>query len=155
MIIKKKNNQLVKMMSQNEKSQSAAAAASSKKRDDSLPNEKTAKIIEEDIKASRLIKKLSITNREERSVDYSCILRKTGNLSEIVRKRMLLKKMASCNTDKSTRSLFRNNFSYSLEKDHIPKVERRLIIRKVIKHKVESISNDFLVFRILVKIVRD
>jgi len=57
-----------------------------------------------------------------RSLDYPCIIRKGQDLSDIVRRRMLYSKI-----NKQQQG---NNFSISLEREHIPKVPRKIIIRQ-------------------------
>ncbi|UJR28674.1 hypothetical protein I4U23_009903 [Adineta vaga] len=58
----------------------------------------------------------------QRSLDYPCIVRKAHDLSDIVRRRMLYSKI-----NKQQQG---NNFSISLEREHIPKVSRKIIIRQ-------------------------
>ncbi|CAF3060393.1 unnamed protein product [Rotaria sp. Silwood2] len=58
----------------------------------------------------------------QRSLDYPCIVRKAQDLSDIVRTRMLYSKM-----NKQQQG---NNFSISLEREHVPKVPRKIIIRQ-------------------------
>ncbi|CAF0936519.1 unnamed protein product [Adineta ricciae] len=58
----------------------------------------------------------------QRSLDYPCIVRKAQDLSDIVRRRMLYSKI-----NKQQQG---NNFSISLEREHIPKVPRKIIIRQ-------------------------
>ena len=57
----------------------------------------------------------------QRSLDYPCIVRKGPDLSDIVRRRMLYSKISKQQGD---------SFSASLERDHIPKVPRKIIIRQ-------------------------
>ncbi|CAF0899970.1 unnamed protein product [Rotaria sp. Silwood1] len=58
----------------------------------------------------------------QRSLDYPCIVRKAQDLSDIVRTRMLYSKM-----NKQQQG---NHFSISLEREHVPKVPRKIIIRQ-------------------------
>ncbi|CAF3906692.1 unnamed protein product [Adineta steineri] len=70
-------------------------------------------------------KSLFIVNNSflpQRSLDYPCIVRKGQDLSDIVRRRMLYAKI-----NKQQQG---NNFSISLEREHIPKVPRKIIIRQ-------------------------
>ena len=57
----------------------------------------------------------------QRSLDYPCIVRKAPDLSDIVRRRMLYSKISKQQG---------NDFSMSLERDHVPKVPRKIIIRQ-------------------------
>lgn len=57
----------------------------------------------------------------QRSLDYPCIVRKAPDLSDIVRRRMLYSKISKQQGE---------SFSHSLERDHIPKVPRKIIIRQ-------------------------
>ncbi|CAF0737478.1 unnamed protein product [Rotaria sordida] len=58
----------------------------------------------------------------QHSLDYPCIVRKAQDLSDIVRTRMLHSKL-----NKQQQG---NNFSISLEREHVPKVPRKIIIRQ-------------------------
>jgi hypothetical protein len=58
----------------------------------------------------------------QRSLDYPCIVRKAQDLSDIVRRRMLYSKISKQQQGDS--------FSISLERDHVPKVPRKIIIRQ-------------------------
>ncbi|CAF2557883.1 unnamed protein product [Rotaria sp. Silwood2] len=58
----------------------------------------------------------------QRSLDYPCIVRKAPDLSDIVRQRMLYSKMSKQQQGE--------NFSLSLEREHVPKVPRKIIIRQ-------------------------
>lgn len=58
----------------------------------------------------------------QRSLDYPYIVRKTQDLSDIVRRRMLYTKISKQQQGDS--------YSISLERDHIPKVPRKIIIRQ-------------------------
>jgi hypothetical protein len=58
----------------------------------------------------------------QRSLDYPCIVRKTHDLSDIVRRRMLYTKI--------TKQQQGENFNISLEREHVPKVPRKIIIRQ-------------------------
>ena len=58
----------------------------------------------------------------QRSLDYPCIVRKAQDLSDIVRRRMLYSKI-----NKQQQG---DNFSISLEREHVPKVPRKIIIRQ-------------------------
>ena len=58
----------------------------------------------------------------QRSIDYPCIVRKAPDLSDIVRRRMLYSKISKQQQGE--------NFSLSLEREHIPKVPRKIIIRQ-------------------------
>ncbi|CAF0986719.1 unnamed protein product [Rotaria sp. Silwood1] len=57
----------------------------------------------------------------QRSLDYPCIVRKAPDLSDIVRQRMLYAKISKQQGE---------NFSLSLEREHVPKVPRKIIIRQ-------------------------
>lgn len=57
----------------------------------------------------------------QRSLDYPCIVRKAQDLSDIVRRRMLYSKIKQQQGDQ---------FSISLEREHVPKVPRKIIIRQ-------------------------
>ncbi|CAF3449487.1 unnamed protein product [Rotaria socialis] len=61
----------------------------------------------------------------QRSIDYPCIVRKTQDLSDIVRTRMLYSKI-----NKQQQQQQGNSFSISLEREHVPKVPRKIIIRQ-------------------------
>ena len=63
-------------------------------------------------------------SERQRSIDYPYIVRKTPNLSDVVRKRLLFQKV--------TRNalLLGESISSSTEKEHIPKAVRRIIIRQ-------------------------
>lgn len=64
-------------------------------------------------------------SNRQRSIDYPYIVRKTPNLSDVVRKRMLFKKV--------TNNVFRlgnESISGSLEKEHIPRAVRKMVIRQ-------------------------
>ena len=67
---------------------------------------------------------LSVNNTllPQRSLDYPCIVRKAHDLSDIVRRRMLYSKI-----NKQQQG---DNFSISLEREHVPKVPRKIIIRQ-------------------------
>lgn len=58
----------------------------------------------------------------QRSLDYPYIVRKAQDLSDIVRRRMLYSKI-----NKQQQG---DNYSMSLERDHVPKVPRKIIIRQ-------------------------
>jgi hypothetical protein len=58
----------------------------------------------------------------QRSLDYPCIIRKAHDLSDIVRRRMLY---SSINKQQQG-----DSFSISLEREHVPKVPRKIIIRQ-------------------------
>ena len=58
----------------------------------------------------------------QRSQDYPCIVRKTPVLSDIVRRRMLYTKIS--------KQQQRENFSLSLEREHVPKVPKKIIVRQ-------------------------
>jgi len=58
----------------------------------------------------------------QRSLDYPCIVRKAQDLSDIVRRRMLY---ATINKQQQG-----DHFSISLEREHVPKVLRKIIIRQ-------------------------
>ena len=58
----------------------------------------------------------------QRSLDYPCIVRKTHDLSDMVRRRMLYTKISKQQQGES--------FSLSLEREHVPKVPRKIIIRQ-------------------------
>jgi hypothetical protein len=58
----------------------------------------------------------------QRSLDYPCIVRKAHDLSDIVRRRMLYTKI-----NKQQQG---ENFSISMEREHVPKVPRKIIIRQ-------------------------
>ncbi|CAF0956610.1 unnamed protein product [Brachionus calyciflorus] len=60
----------------------------------------------------------------QRSIDYPCIVRKAPKLSDIVRKRLLFQKVSRGAT------LLGESFSNSIEKDHVPKTPRKIIIRQ-------------------------
>lgn len=60
----------------------------------------------------------------QRSIDYPCIVRKTPKLSDIVRKRLLFQKASRGAT------LLGESFSNSMEKEHVPKAPRKIIIRQ-------------------------
>ncbi|CAF3855710.1 unnamed protein product [Rotaria magnacalcarata] len=62
---------------------------------------------------------------QQRSIDYPCIVRKTQDLSDIVRTRMLYSKI-----NKQQQQQQGNSFSISLEREHVPKVPRKIIIRQ-------------------------
>ncbi|CAF0792708.1 unnamed protein product [Didymodactylos carnosus] len=55
----------------------------------------------------------------QRSIDYPCIVRKQQDLSDIVRRRMLYSKISKQDT-----------FSSSVEREHVPKTPRKIIIRQ-------------------------
>ena len=57
----------------------------------------------------------------QRSLDYPCIVRKAPDLSDMVRRRMLYSKISKQQGE---------SFSHSLEREHIPKVPRKIIIRQ-------------------------
>jgi hypothetical protein len=58
----------------------------------------------------------------QRSIDYPCIVRKAQDLSDIVRRRMLYTKLKTQQQGE--------NYNISLERDHVPKVPRKIIIRQ-------------------------
>ena len=58
----------------------------------------------------------------QRSIDYPCIVRKAHDLSDIVRRRMLYTKLKSQHQGE--------NYNISLEREHVPKVPRKIIIRQ-------------------------
>jgi hypothetical protein len=58
----------------------------------------------------------------QRSLDYPCIVRKAQDLSDFVRRRMLYTKISKQQQGE--------NFSLSLEREHVPKVPRKIIIRQ-------------------------
>jgi len=58
----------------------------------------------------------------QRSLDYPCIVRKAQDLSDMVRRRMLYSKIS--------KQQQADNFSLSLEREHVPKVPRKIIIRQ-------------------------
>jgi hypothetical protein len=58
----------------------------------------------------------------QRSLDYPYIVRKAQDLSGIVRRRMLYSKISKQQQGE--------NFSLSLEREHVPKVPRKIIIRQ-------------------------
>jgi hypothetical protein len=58
----------------------------------------------------------------QRSLDYPCIVRKAHDLSDMVRRRMLYSKISKQQQG--------DNFSLSLEREHVPKVPRKIIIRQ-------------------------
>lgn len=58
----------------------------------------------------------------QRSIDYPCIVRKKPDLSDIVRQRMLYSKISKQQQG--------DNFSLSLEREHVPRVPRKIIIRQ-------------------------
>lgn len=58
----------------------------------------------------------------QRSLDYPCIVRKAPDLSDIVRQRMLNSKISKQQQG--------DNFSLSLEREHVPRVPRKIIIRQ-------------------------
>jgi hypothetical protein len=60
----------------------------------------------------------------QRSLDYPYIVRKNPKLSDIVRKRLLFQKV------KKNATLLGESFSSSVEREHIPKVPRKIIIRQ-------------------------
>lgn len=60
----------------------------------------------------------------QRSIDYPCIVRKTPKLSDMVRKRLLFQKVSRGAT------LLGESFSNSMEKEHVPKAPRKIIIRQ-------------------------
>ena len=64
---------------------------------------------------------VSSTLLPQRSLDYPCIVRKTQDLSDIVRRRMLYTKINKQQGDQ---------FSISLEREHVPKVPRKIVIKK-------------------------
>ncbi len=68
--------------------------------------------------ASNLILPLTLKS-PQRSIDYPCILRKTPKLSDIVRKRLLYQKVCKG-----------INMMDSMEKEHVPKTPRKIIIRQ-------------------------
>jgi hypothetical protein len=57
----------------------------------------------------------------QRSIDYPCIVRKAPDLSDIVRRRMLYSKISKQQGE---------SFSHSLEREHVPRVPRKIIIRQ-------------------------
>lgn len=60
----------------------------------------------------------------QRSIDYPCIVRKAPKLSDIVRKRLLFQKVSRGAT------LLGESFSNSIEKEHVPRAPRKIIIRQ-------------------------
>lgn len=60
----------------------------------------------------------------QRSIDYPYIKRKNPPLSEMVRKRLLFKKLSHDLANSG------DSFSNSMEKEHVPKTLRRIIIRQ-------------------------
>lgn len=60
----------------------------------------------------------------QRSIDYPYIVRKTPKLSDIVRKRLLFQKVSRNAT------FLGESFSNSVEKEHVPKAPRKIIIRQ-------------------------
>ena len=58
----------------------------------------------------------------QRSLDYPYIVRKAQDLSDIVRRRMLYSKISKQQQG--------DNYSMSLEREHVPKVPRKIIIRQ-------------------------
>jgi hypothetical protein len=69
---------------------------------------------------SRLV--VNNTLLPQRSLDYPCIVRKAHDLSDIVRRRMLYTKI-----NKQQQG---EHFSISMEREHVPKVPRKIIIRQ-------------------------
>ena len=67
---------------------------------------------------------LSERNSPQRSIDYPCIIRRPPKLSDIVRKRLLFKKVSRGITQLG------ETFSSSIEKEHVPKAPRKIIIRQ-------------------------
>jgi hypothetical protein len=63
-------------------------------------------------------------NSPQRSIDYPCIIRKPPKLSDLVRKRLLFKKVSRGITQLG------ETFSSSVEKEHVPKVPRKIIIKQ-------------------------
>ena len=63
-------------------------------------------------------------NSPQRSIDYPCIIRKPPKLSDLVRKRLLFQKVSRGITQLG------ETFSSSVEKEHVPKVPRKLIIKQ-------------------------
>lgn len=77
-----------------------------------------------DLSNLRRRKSLLVVNNSllpQRSLDYPCIVRKAQDLSDIVRRRMLYSKINKQQGDQ---------FSMSLEREHVPKVPRKIIIRQ-------------------------
>lgn len=77
-----------------------------------------------DLSNLRRRKSLLVVNNAllpQRSLDYPCIVRKAQDLSDIVRRRMLYSKINKQQGD---------HFSMSLEREHVPKVPRKIIIRQ-------------------------
>ena len=77
-----------------------------------------------DLSNLRRRKSLLVVNNSllpQRSLDYPCIVRKAQDLSDIVRRRMLYSKINKQQGDP---------FSMSLEREHVPKVPRKIIIRQ-------------------------
>ena len=64
-------------------------------------------------------------SNRQRSIDYPYIVRKTPNLADVVRKRMLFKKVT-----KKALLLGQDSASNSLEKEHIPRAVRKMVIRQ-------------------------
>ncbi len=63
--------------------------------------------------------------QSQRSIDYPYLVRKNHpNLSDIVRKRLLFEKISN------KVMLFGESFSNSIEKEHVPKAARTIVIRK-------------------------
>ena len=75
---------------------------------------------------SLLLNSPQVTNNTpQRSIDYPLsIVRKTPKLSDIVRKRLLFQKVSRGIT------LLGESFSSSVEREHIPKAPRKIIIRQ-------------------------
>ncbi len=67
------------------------------------------------------------TSSRLRSIDYPCIVRKTPDLSDVVRKRLLFQKATRGINLLKEKAVDSNQ---SLEKEHIPKAVRRMIIRQ-------------------------
>jgi hypothetical protein len=78
----------------------------------------------------------------QRSIDYPYIVRKTPNLSDIVRKRLLFQKVSKATMMAAGNGAGGSNsgaggggaeavsFSSSIEKEHVPKAPRKIIIRQ-------------------------
>jgi hypothetical protein len=84
------------------------------------PNAKSVDISNLNRRKSLLV--VDNTVLPQRSLDYPCIVRKAQDLSDIVRRRMLYTKIS--------KQKHEENFSLSLEREHVPKVPRKIIIRQ-------------------------
>jgi hypothetical protein len=83
------------------------------------PNAKSVDVSNLSRRKSCLV--VSNTLLPQRSLDYPCIVRKTQDLSDMVRRRMLHSKINKQQGDQ---------FSISLEREHVPKVPRKIVIKK-------------------------